>query len=71
MAEKKRQTPVDHTHRGRVKMTNAALLEHLESSHGWTPDMVRQRGTIEGGSYARAWHQNAHKTAHLDNPRGT
>lgn len=61
---------IDHTHDRGERMTDETLRDHLAESHGWSFGMVAQRGFIEDGGYARAWHDNAHKTAHLDNPKG-
>lgn len=68
MAEK---YSVNHTHSADERMTGAELRDHLRDFHGWSSGMLRKRGDIEGGRYALAWHENAHKTAHLDNPKGS
>jgi hypothetical protein len=60
-----------HTHPRGERLSGAALRDHLATSHGWSSAMLRKRGQIEGGRYAEAWHDNAHKTQHLDNPKGT
>lgn len=57
-----------HEHPAGEVMDNRELLSHLVKYHGWSLEMVRQRGYREDGGYAEGFHRNLHATASLDPP---
>lgn len=56
----------EHEARELAGYSDDELRDHLVAYHGWSLGMMRQRGWIEEGSYARSWHAHAHATGHLD-----
>lgn len=70
MAKNEKNNRTAHTNPKRGRMSDAELRDHLMESHGWSAAMYQQRGQWEQGDYPRSWHDNAHKTAYLDNPKG-
>jgi hypothetical protein len=54
----------EHEHAASEMTSDSELRNHMVKHHGWTLNMIHQRGYRAGG-YLREFHRVLHVTAHL------